>query len=352
MKVNEIDDITTEILNLKGQTTQNILKIGENLINAKAILPHGKWKKWLNEKVDFTDRTAQKFMKVYSAFGEKKLTSDFKNIGIEKLYVLVTIPAQDRERFTESMDLENMTVKELKQLVDIRNKRNKTTKEQVTKKSSPINLDKMVNDYEKMKLEIKEKEQEIRRTKEDLLKNQKSNGDMKVEFEKYISQDTLSDLLKYKIYFIKNGGKQLIVDDYCSTWFRNINVNDNWDALIFALNNNRTLVKEEKDFIIGECLKFVPMADEDYKQFLYEENEKTKNKFKFNFNFEDMFDGLRDEINKSNINSSEKDLAMELINLGYKALAKKYHPDVCKDLDATEKFKLLADVKDKLLNIV
>ena len=59
-----IGDITTEILRLKQDAGNAILGIGQRLLEAKAILPHGEWLPWLTEQVEFSERQAQRFMKL------------------------------------------------------------------------------------------------------------------------------------------------------------------------------------------------------------------------------------------------------------------------------------------------
>ncbi|MDU7066735.1 MAG: molecular chaperone DnaJ [Clostridium perfringens] len=50
-----------------------------------------------------------------------------------------------------------------------------------------------------------------------------------------------------------------------------------------------------------------------------------------------------------NFDDTTKELAKEFIKLGYRAMAKKYHPDITKDNG--EKMKAINEIKDKLENI-
>ena len=59
-----IGDITNEILRLKQDAGNAILGIGQRLIEAKAMLPHGEWLPWLTEQVEFSERTARNFMRL------------------------------------------------------------------------------------------------------------------------------------------------------------------------------------------------------------------------------------------------------------------------------------------------
>jgi hypothetical protein len=92
----EIDKVTAEILIYKQQTAQNIIEIGKRLIKVKESLQHGEWGTYLKEKVDFTSRTARKFINVAEEFGNRNMYSD---LPVSKLYALLDVPSEDREDF-------------------------------------------------------------------------------------------------------------------------------------------------------------------------------------------------------------------------------------------------------------
>ena len=110
----EIVKLETEIVILKTQTAQNIIEIGRRLIQAKEMLPHGEWGKWLEEKVEFRQETATRFMRVASEFSN--LTS-ISNLGTGKLFALLSLPEQDRESFITTQPIEDMTTRELQQAI-------------------------------------------------------------------------------------------------------------------------------------------------------------------------------------------------------------------------------------------
>ena len=56
------EELITEIKKRIGNTTQNIVEIGQLLIKAKNRVPHGEWGNWLEDNIDFTIRTADRFM--------------------------------------------------------------------------------------------------------------------------------------------------------------------------------------------------------------------------------------------------------------------------------------------------
>lgn len=66
------------------------------------------------EKVDFTDRTAQKFMKIAEEFGK---TNTYSHLSTSKLYALLDVPQEERESFVKNNDVDNMTTRELQKAI-------------------------------------------------------------------------------------------------------------------------------------------------------------------------------------------------------------------------------------------
>lgn len=105
-----IETITGEILELKTRAGESILGIGQRLIEAKALLPHGEWLPWLAEKVEFSERAAQNFMRLSREWSNPHAVAD---LGARKALTLLTLPADEREQFiaeTHIVDGEEKTV--------------------------------------------------------------------------------------------------------------------------------------------------------------------------------------------------------------------------------------------------
>jgi len=75
--VRDIETITGEILEAKRVGGEAIITIGRGLIEAKAMLSHGKWLPWLNEKVEFSERTARNFMRLAKDWTNRQALADF-----------------------------------------------------------------------------------------------------------------------------------------------------------------------------------------------------------------------------------------------------------------------------------
>ncbi|HCT64448.1 MAG TPA: hypothetical protein DIC60_04135 [Lachnospiraceae bacterium] len=115
--VRNLEVIENEIIQLKEQTARNIIMIGQALIEAKNQLNHGEWGTWLEEKFDFTQRTANKFMQLATTFNVSNSNS-LSNLGQTKLFLLMDIADENRDIFLEENDVETMTTRELKQKIN------------------------------------------------------------------------------------------------------------------------------------------------------------------------------------------------------------------------------------------
>ena len=92
----DIEAITQEILDAKRRGGEAILTIGRCLTEAKQALPHGKWLPWLNERVEFSESTAQRFMRLAREWSNPSALTD---LGAAKALTLLALPAEEREAF-------------------------------------------------------------------------------------------------------------------------------------------------------------------------------------------------------------------------------------------------------------
>lgn len=92
----DIEVITQEILDAKRRGGEAILTIGRCLTEAKQALPHGEWLPWLNERVEFSERTARNFMRLSREWSNRQALAD---LGAAKALTLLALPAEERESF-------------------------------------------------------------------------------------------------------------------------------------------------------------------------------------------------------------------------------------------------------------
>lgn len=106
--------ITDEIIFYKQVGGQAVLEIGKRLIEAKAQLKHGEWLDWLRDRVEFSEASAQRFMRLAREYGNASLVTD---LGTSKALELLALPASEREQFVEENDVAAMTKEQLRQAI-------------------------------------------------------------------------------------------------------------------------------------------------------------------------------------------------------------------------------------------
>ena len=120
--VRDIETITAEILTLKQNAGDAIIGIGQRLIEAKEMLPHGAWLPWLEEQVEFSERTARNFMCLAREWTNRQALAD---LGAAKALTLLALPPEERAQFMEEHHTINgedktvidMTSRELEQAI-------------------------------------------------------------------------------------------------------------------------------------------------------------------------------------------------------------------------------------------
>ena len=129
-----VETVTLEIRTLQHQAQGIILnyaiEIGRRLEEAKAMLPHGEWGAWLKKELDYSQSTAQNFMRVFreygdsqqSLFGSAPKSQMFGNLTYSKALRLLAIPdEEEREKFVAENDVERMSIRELNEALKARN---------------------------------------------------------------------------------------------------------------------------------------------------------------------------------------------------------------------------------------
>lgn len=127
--VRDIDTITGEIKEIcrAAQTTALIfaIELGRRLEEAKAMLPHGEWGEWLRTKVEFSQSTANNYMRIFDEYGDRQISifgavansQTLGNLPYTKALKLLAIPADEREDFAIENDVENLSSRELDRLI-------------------------------------------------------------------------------------------------------------------------------------------------------------------------------------------------------------------------------------------
>ena len=106
-------------------TTLCAIEIGRRLVEAKELLTHGEWLPWLKKETEFSERSAQDYMRVfkdYSAsqlgmFGPETNTQTFADLPFSKALALLSVPESEREAFAKEVDAEHISVQNLKKAI-------------------------------------------------------------------------------------------------------------------------------------------------------------------------------------------------------------------------------------------
>lgn len=129
--------IAAEINSIKEQTRKvvlyNSIEIGRKLVEAKELVPHGEWGKWLDEAVDYSKSTANNLMKIFEEYGADQITllddnlksQAFGNLNYSQAVLLLGLPSDDREKFVEENKVDEMSTRELKKAIADLKKANK-----------------------------------------------------------------------------------------------------------------------------------------------------------------------------------------------------------------------------------
>ena len=128
----DIAVITAEIKSIQQQANAIALlyavEIGRRLEEAKRALPYGEWGAWLKNEVDFSQSTANNFMRLFEEYGSAQISifgasvdsQTFAKLPYSKALQLLAVPKDEREAFAEEVGAADLTVKELKAAIEER----------------------------------------------------------------------------------------------------------------------------------------------------------------------------------------------------------------------------------------
>lgn len=141
------------------------IEIGERLLEAKDLVPHGEWGNWLKQNVNYSQSTANNFMRLYKEYGNDQgslfttMTNSqtIMNLDVSKALALTVLPAEEREEFVAEHDVENMSTRDLKEALQ----ENKELKRQLEEKERQITesasqLDIAITERQKMQERLSE----------------------------------------------------------------------------------------------------------------------------------------------------------------------------------------------------
>ncbi|SHI94542.1 Protein of unknown function [Desulfosporosinus lacus DSM 15449] len=121
-EITEITERTPQIINsIKDYTGRMLLyssvEIGRRMTEAKSMVEHGEWGKWLENSVSYSQSTANKLMRLHEEYGAKlsagqdsSNSESIPNLSYTQAIILLGIPEEERESFNENFPLDNSTI--------------------------------------------------------------------------------------------------------------------------------------------------------------------------------------------------------------------------------------------------
>lgn len=92
-EISTIEILAAQARALKMTINVNMWQLARVFVEAKQIVPHGQWGKWLEENAEVSERTAQDMMQAYKRFGGIPQIE-----GIGKAYILRWCRAESEKR--------------------------------------------------------------------------------------------------------------------------------------------------------------------------------------------------------------------------------------------------------------
>ena len=111
--------------NAKRVLISSAIEIGRRLVEAKSVVDHGQWMKWLEEKVEYSQSTANNMMKLYQEYGTGEVnlfdnwtnSEAFRKLSYTQHLALLALPFEDRAEFAESHQVADLSTRELEKAV-------------------------------------------------------------------------------------------------------------------------------------------------------------------------------------------------------------------------------------------
>lgn len=199
--VRDIEMVTSDIRYAQRQGARqllsNLIEIGRLLVEAKSMVPYGEWGKYLEEKVDYSQSTANNMMKLYQEYGDNQesffdtITNSqaFGKLTYTQALALLALPAEERRDFAESHDAEKMSSREWEKAIRERDEalkeRDENLKELVRLQNENERITAGMNEAAE-KLETKDAEADALR--EQAQKAQAAEAEAKAKVEKLQTQ--------------------------------------------------------------------------------------------------------------------------------------------------------------------
>lgn len=112
-----LNTLVAEVHVIEGQVRSIALsaaiEIGKRLMEAKGIVPHGRFREWLAANLDYSERRAQDLMRLAEQYGRGTIPESVSRLDYSKAVALLAAPEEAREELAERAADEDMSVRAL-----------------------------------------------------------------------------------------------------------------------------------------------------------------------------------------------------------------------------------------------
>lgn len=106
----EINAIKQEV---RDTAIRGAIEIGKRLLEAKSLVPYGSWGKWLQENVDYSERTAQDLMRIANEYGKRETQALAEIQNTTQAVLLLALTSAERDQFVQEHDMKTISTREM-----------------------------------------------------------------------------------------------------------------------------------------------------------------------------------------------------------------------------------------------
>lgn len=233
--------IASEILQIEENACRvamdAAIRIGERLVEAKEIAGHGNWAQWCEENLNYSQKKAERFMKIFEEYGDENSpylkSTTLSKLSISKALSLLDIPKDEIENFAETHDIESLSVRELEEEIKALKESNEEAaaiKEEAVKMKMELDQLKAAGaDPEK----IADLESKLEKQKD---KNKKLAEDLKAEKES--KEKAIAEALDEKAIELQRQARQQQVKELEEARLKNEELEEKIESLNRRIENS------------------------------------------------------------------------------------------------------------------
>jgi Protein of unknown function (DUF3102). len=121
------------------------------LLEAKDLVKHGEWGKWLAESVSYSQKTAERLIKLYEEYGPKfsdgsdrSKSTPVSILTYTQALLLLGLPEEEREEFIAHNNVGSMTKQELQQALRDRDQANQAKEQALQEKDQALQVNQVL----------------------------------------------------------------------------------------------------------------------------------------------------------------------------------------------------------------